>query len=196
MYPDTDLPPLAITEERIERIRSILAELPWERQKRYEDMGLDRETARRMSISKRRGAFDDSVSNTKYEPDMIAELLLNGLRRLRRREGVTVCGDGIFVETLVEADRKSLPATSLEVLLTDTCGENGAEPAKACDSFEILDGKKLERKMKEYAGSLDIPEIDEDKLISHLTGRMVERFRGYITRREAFEFASRYVASR
>jgi glutamyl-tRNA(Gln) amidotransferase subunit E len=195
MYPDTDLPPLAITDEHIERIRSTLAELSWDRQKRYEGMGLDKETARRMSISKRRDAFDEAVSKTKYAPAAAAELLLGGLRRLRRRDGVQECSDEVFVQTLVEAGKKNLPVISLEALLTKTCGPDGIDPSKATTAFEILDAKALEKKMKKFAGSLELPDIDKEKLVRYLTGRMATEFRGYITGREAFDFAGRFVAS-
>ena len=195
MYPDTDLPPLAITEERIDRIRSTLAELPWDRQKRYEDMGLDKETAYRMSISKRRYAFDEAVSNTKYAPAAVAKLLLGGMRRLRRRDGVQECGDELFVETLVEAGKKKLPEMSLEVLLTKTCGPGGIAPTKAAEAFEILDAKTLEKKMNEFAGNMELPDIERDKLVRYLTGRMAIQFRGYITGREALDFADRFIAS-
>ena len=194
MYPDTDLPPLAITEERIERIKSNLAELPWDRQKRYEELGLDTETARRMSISKRRYAFDEAVSNTEYDPAAVAELLLGGMRRLRRRDGVTECHDETFVGTITAADKKKLPALSLEVLLSKTCGE-GIEPDKAAESFKVYTKKTLEKKMKEFAQSLELPDIEKDKLVRYLTGQMAVQFRGYITGREAFNFAGSFVAS-
>ncbi len=196
MYPDTDLPPLAITDERIERIRSTLAELPWDRQERYEGMGLDRETARRISISKRRDAFEEAVSSTKYEPAAVAELLLGGLRRLRRRYGVQECSDETFVQTLVEAGKKKLPAGSLELLVGKTCGPDGIEPAKAAASFEILDAKALKKKMTEFAGSLELPDIEDGKLVRYLTGRIAIQFRGYITGREAFDFAGCFLASK
>jgi glutamyl-tRNA(Gln) amidotransferase subunit E len=194
MYPDTDLPPLAITDERIERIKSGLAELPWERRKRYEEMGLDAETARRMSISKRRGAFDEAVSRTKYTPEPVAELLLHGMRRLRRRDGVDKCEDSTFVETLAAADSEKLPVISLEVLLKKTCGE-GLEPEKAAKSFETYDRKTLDKKLREFASGLELPDIETGKLVRYLTGRLVSEFRGHITGREAYDFAQRFVAS-
>ncbi len=194
MYPDTDLPPLAITDERIERIRSTLAELPWDRQQRYEGMGLDKETARRMSISKRRDTFDEAVSSTKYEPAAVAELLLGGLRRLRRRKGIRECSGETFVQTLVEAEKLKLPAGSLELLVAKTCGPGGIEPAKAAASFEILDADRLKEKMKEFAQSLELPDTDREKLVRFLTGQMATEFRGYITGREAFDFADRFIA--
>jgi glutamyl-tRNA(Gln) amidotransferase subunit E len=50
MYPDTDLPPIRITDERLETIFSALPERPWERQARLEEMGVGRDLAARLSI--------------------------------------------------------------------------------------------------------------------------------------------------
>ena len=116
MYPDTDLPPIAITEDRIERIRSMMAEPPWERRKRYEDMGLDAETARRLSISPHRDAFDEAVSGADYGPSVIAGTFLDLPGRLRRREGIGACGSEVLAGTIIEASRRGLPASSIEVL--------------------------------------------------------------------------------
>jgi glutamyl-tRNA(Gln) amidotransferase subunit E len=195
MYPDTDLPPIAITDERIARIQSGLAELPWDRQARYQKLGLDEETARKMSISKRRYAFDKAVSETDFAPLTVAGLLLSGMRRLRRRDGVEECLDEAFVGTLTAAAKKKLPDMSLEVLLAKTCGPDGIEPEKAAEDFELLDNKKLKEKMKEFASSLELPDIEQDKLIRYLTGQLAVQFRGYITGREAFDFAGSFVAT-
>ena len=116
------------------------------------------------------------------------------LRRLRRRDGVTECPDDAFVETITAADKKKLPALSLEVLLGRTCGE-GVGPEEAAESFEVFDKKSLQKKMKEFAKSLELPDIEQDKLIRYLTGQLAVQFRGYITGREAFDFAGRFVAS-
>jgi len=40
MYPDTDLPPKPIADERIERIRAQLPEFPWDREVRYKELGV------------------------------------------------------------------------------------------------------------------------------------------------------------
>ncbi len=195
MYPDTDLPPIAITEDRIERIRSRLPEPPWERRERYVKLGLPPETAGRMSISKRRNAFDEAVSETGYDPAVIASLLLGGLKRLLRREGIGECDDRVFVETLKAADAGKLPATALEVILAQTCGPAGIDPTEAAKGFEILDEKQLEKRMEEFAQTLERPDIERDKLVRHLTGLVARRFRGYITGREARDFVERFIAS-
>lgn len=58
MYPDTDHPPVRITEERIENIRRNLAEPLWEKQQRWAGLGLHREQISALSLSPFSGLFD------------------------------------------------------------------------------------------------------------------------------------------
>jgi glutamyl-tRNA(Gln) amidotransferase subunit E len=44
MYPDTDSPPTRVTRERVQKLRSGLAEAPWDRERRYEAAGVPRST--------------------------------------------------------------------------------------------------------------------------------------------------------
>jgi glutamyl-tRNA(Gln) amidotransferase subunit E len=55
MYPDTDLPPIRITDERLERIVAPLPRRPWERQAELEELGVGRDLAERLS---RHPAYD------------------------------------------------------------------------------------------------------------------------------------------
>jgi len=46
MYPDTDTPPLPIADDVVKRISANLPELPWDREQRYEALGLSAGEAR------------------------------------------------------------------------------------------------------------------------------------------------------
>lgn len=49
MYPDTDLPPIALTDERVDGIRARLSERPWERVARLRELGVGADLAERLS---------------------------------------------------------------------------------------------------------------------------------------------------
>ncbi len=49
MYPDTDLPPIALTDERVDRIRTGLGTRPWERFEHLREMGVGTDLADRLS---------------------------------------------------------------------------------------------------------------------------------------------------
>ncbi len=62
MYPDTDTPPLPIADATIERITARLPELPWNREARYQAMGLSHTEARWVARAPWRDLFDAATA--------------------------------------------------------------------------------------------------------------------------------------
>jgi Glu-tRNA(Gln) amidotransferase subunit E-like FAD-binding protein len=58
MYPDTDTPPLPISDATIAEVRAQMGEPPWTRQDRYEQLGLKRAMAFRLARAPWAGLFD------------------------------------------------------------------------------------------------------------------------------------------
>lgn len=58
MYPDTDHPPVKITDERVEKCRAMAAEPLWEKQERWKKLGLHQEQIAALSLSPFAGLFD------------------------------------------------------------------------------------------------------------------------------------------
>lgn len=84
MYPDTDLPPIRITTELVERVRARLPEYVWEREARYRALGLTEELIGDLSYSPRAELFDRLVSELRIEPRLAAVVLVQQLKALRR----------------------------------------------------------------------------------------------------------------
>ena len=80
MYPDTDLPPIAITADRIERIRAGSPERPWDRAARYVELGLSPDLAALMGHAPERNLFDELCGKTAYEPAALAAIRQRGLK--------------------------------------------------------------------------------------------------------------------
>jgi len=81
MYPDTDLPPIRLEDERVQGIRQNLPLRPWERQARLQEMGVGADLAERMS---RHRAWDlfialaaDFTEKSRISPTQLASLLLD-----------------------------------------------------------------------------------------------------------------------
>jgi glutamyl-tRNA(Gln) amidotransferase subunit E len=88
MYPDTDTPPLPIPEALVAEVRAGLAETPWDRQARYERLGIERRMARRLATAVWKDLFD-GVAPRQGEP---ARRLAGALEKrlpfqLRNRRG-------------------------------------------------------------------------------------------------------------
>jgi len=90
MYVETDIPPISITEDKLEKIRRQLPELPEQKRKRFiRDYGLSEELAKRMSLSERAELFEELVKKYKAPPVVVATTLEEVPVTLRR-EGVPV----------------------------------------------------------------------------------------------------------
>ncbi|MCA0386895.1 MAG: Glu-tRNA(Gln) amidotransferase subunit GatE [Bacteroidetes bacterium] len=84
MYPDTDLPPKKITQERIARIRAGLPEPVWEREARYRSLGVPAEHIEKLAMSPLAGIFEDAVNESNINPRFAARVLLEYPRRLKK----------------------------------------------------------------------------------------------------------------
>ena len=199
MYPDTDLPPLAISEERIARVRALLPEPPWERRQRYEKLGLHPAAAGRMSISPRRDLFDRAAGATGYAPAFLASMILDRLPRLERRSLLPNYTDERLLETLAEAGRAGLPPESLEVLVEETCGPRAVPPADAAAAFEQPATDELERRMSSFLDSLappaPAPATKDGRMLRFLTGRLAAEFRGHVSGLAASRFVEQRLAA-
>ena len=84
MYPDTDLPPIAVTEDRVERIRAGLPEFVWDRRARYVANGLPDPIAVDLCLNPRVELYDRIVSELDVQPMLVAVLLCQWLKSMRR----------------------------------------------------------------------------------------------------------------
>jgi glutamyl-tRNA(Gln) amidotransferase subunit E len=84
MYPDTDLPPLAIPRERVERIRVRLPEYVWDREERYRAMGLPDDIIASLSLSPFADLFVRVVDELKVKPALAAAVLCQRMKAFRR----------------------------------------------------------------------------------------------------------------
>jgi len=85
MYPDTDLPPLAIPPERVDQIRKRLPEYVWDREARYRAMGLADDMVEALSLSTYSDLFSRLVDELKINPTFAAVVLCQRLKAFRRQ---------------------------------------------------------------------------------------------------------------
>ena len=100
MYPETDVPPVPVTEERLKRIKAILPELPEQKleriMKRYE---LNRKLAEQVINSEYSALFEEIAQTTKVSGSVIATVLTEIMKSLKR--------DGIAVDKLTDEQIKN-----------------------------------------------------------------------------------------
>ena len=90
MYPETDIPPIQITEDYVKQVSSRLPELPEQKlhrlMKRY---GLNRKLAKQILDSEYMKLFETVIEESQVSPTTVAVFLTETLKALRR-EGVQV----------------------------------------------------------------------------------------------------------
>lgn len=84
MYPDTDLPPKKITQEKLNRIKSWLPEQIWKRIEWYNILGIPKDTIEELAISKYAELFKKAVKDWKINPTTAAVFLIQYPKRLQK----------------------------------------------------------------------------------------------------------------
>lgn len=98
MYPDTDLPPIALAPERVARIRDDLPEYVWDQERAGRDLGVKPRLLESMALTNRLGLFHRLVESLKVSSTFAAVLLAERLKALRRAwfETRALTDDAIF----------------------------------------------------------------------------------------------------
>ncbi len=89
MYPETDIPPIPVTPDRIEGIRAHLSETPEVKRARFVKSGLSADLADQLVRDANLALYEKIVSELEIDPTLVANTIINTFRSLRR-EGVDV----------------------------------------------------------------------------------------------------------
>jgi len=100
MYPETDVPPIRLTKDYLDELRSRLLELPEQKMGRLmKEYGLNRKLARQILDSEYADLFEAIAKETGVSPTVIAVALTETLKALRREDvEVEKVSDGQFRE--------------------------------------------------------------------------------------------------
>jgi glutamyl-tRNA(Gln) amidotransferase subunit E len=184
MYPDTDSPPTRVTRERVDRLRAVLPERPWEREARYVAAGVPLPVVH--YLVRRGGAalVDRVVAEAGTDVRAAAFFFGERLKGLRRA-GVAVdrIPEAAWVElfhalaarparreawaTLVRR-MASRPGESLAVLLAEL-GLDGEPPGWRAMLPRWVEGAEREAYDREPV-----------RILRHATGRVMDTLRGRV----------------
>lgn len=145
MYPDTDTPPLPIPDSLVERVRLNARETTWDREQRYEALGLPFDAARRLAASAWADLFDALAPRQGPVARRVAGALGRRLPWHLRNRSIDAVPDAVGLVPLVralEAGEIRLEATdrALDALLL-----RGADSAdEVLTRFRRRDGDEVE----------------------------------------------------
>ncbi|MEM2343736.1 MAG: Glu-tRNA(Gln) amidotransferase subunit GatE [Thermoproteota archaeon] len=178
MYPETDIPPIPISKERLERIKRILPKKPREKIREFEEMGLSSHMAQQLVRSHYLTVFEKVVKESNLTPLALASFLLNTLPYLKREGGREYSDEEII--PLLRTFPKDLPREMLQealVLFAD----------KGMSLNEVYEELRR-RRISEDDIRAEAKRLIEENLsyvkergmgsVKMLMGRMMEKFRG------------------
>lgn len=200
MYPETDIPPVVISDELLDKIRAELPEAYEDRIARYiKEYKLSEEMASQMVSSNWPDFFEEAVKETGAAPSIIANTLLGTLKE-QKREGIPVenvteeklsgifesAGDGKISKEAIPEVIKELAKNPQKTVEEVTKKQFGAFGEKEISKIVQKIIKERESFVKEKGltslGPLMGPVMGEvrgradGKLVNNILKREIERF--------------------
>ena len=149
MYPETDVPPIQLTKEYLEKLWSQLPELPEQKMRRLmKEYGLNRKLAKQILDSEYGDLFETVAKETGVSPTVIAVALTETLKALGR-EGTNVeaVTDEQFREMFSLIDSGETTKEAIPEIVTWLSKHEGKTAKEAIKSLELamISEKELER---------------------------------------------------
>ncbi len=117
MYPDTDSPPVRVTQDRVERIKADMAQRPWEREEKYAKLCVAKSVGWKLAVHQRARLFD-KLTEKGVNPKLAAELIVDWLTALKRQKLIiSRLTDDTIEKLLVLAKEKRLPKEAIKAEL-------------------------------------------------------------------------------
>lgn len=99
MYPDTDLPPKKIVQDRKERIKAELPLQVWLRESWYKEIGVSGDNIIDLAKSHFAGIFEKLVKEWDIEPKLLSNVIIQYMKRLKKRRlDTTALSDEIILK--------------------------------------------------------------------------------------------------
>ena len=201
MYPETDIPPLRITDEILREADKYVPEPFDVKMKRFvEDHGVSRELAEQIMRSRYLPLYEELVSRYRgsVQPSLIASTLINTLKSLRA-EGIDV--DSLSEEAIREIfDLLSKGVFSKEAIpdiIKYVC-EKKVEPSRAIEDLGIkrLSIEDVEKIVDDFIERNRLEVIKRgDKAYGYVMGRVMEILRGRVDGKMVSDIVRRKLSS-
>jgi len=195
MYPDTDLPPIAITNKRISRIAAQLPELPWDAEKRYKnEMKLGKELAAKLSISPYRKLFEKALTRAKsFPPKLLASFMVNRLPWLTKKNLIPNFSETTFISIIETMEEKKLPPDAIEVITRKACGKKPAELSKIYSALQMPDKERLANEAVKLMTKFKSEIKDKEKLRHFIMGILMRKYRGGVRGKDLWKIVESTV---
>ena len=189
MYPETDIPPIVVTDELLNEARKLVPPPPTEElTKLVNTYGLSRDLAKQILLSGYLRVFEDLAKECRsFSPSMIASVFTSVAGELRKL-GIELSEipDAVIREVILVADSMNLGKDGLVALLMEVSKRGVKIPEKVRELVESLGIKPLDlesvRKEVEEVINNHMNEIMArgERAFSFVMGKVMSRLRGRV----------------
>lgn len=110
MYPDTDLPPMRIVQDRLNKIKTWIPEQFWVRQLWYKELGIPEDIIPELCISRYALLFKKAVKDWNVNPTSVAVFLIQYPKRLKKKgSNISILNEDIFSYLLKSCSEGKIP---------------------------------------------------------------------------------------
>ena len=184
MYPETDIPVIKITKERIEKIRKKLPKLLTEKEKEFEKKyKINNELAKELISHEK---FEDYIGKFKnIEPQQIANILINIPKEIKTRFDVNTASltDENFEEVLRYLNEGKIAKEAVIELLTEAAKGKKVDISK----FKTISLGNLEEEIKEIISQ------KPGLTIGAYMGLAMAKYRGKVDGKKVMEILRKFV---
>jgi glutamyl-tRNA(Gln) amidotransferase subunit E len=183
MYPETDIPSIPITPERLERLKKNLPEMPEAKMERFKaDYGLNEKLSRQVIDSNYTGLFEEMVRDSLADPTLLSVTLTEDFRGLER-EGVKIGSleDETIREVFKLLDGGRTAKESLPPLFSWLASNPGSNPEDALVSLGLgmMSMEELEKLVDEKVSKgRELVEQMGERAFGPLMGMLMGEVRG------------------
>ena len=149
MYPETDIPPIRITEQYLKHVGSHLPEMPEQKLERLmKEYGLNKKLTKQISDSERSELFEAIVKESQVSPTTVAVFLTETLKALKR-DGVQVdnVSEKRIGEIFMSINSEELTKEAIPDIISWLSKHENKSVKEAISSLglEVLSKKELEK---------------------------------------------------
>jgi len=193
MYPDTDMPPVALPDELIEQAKGRLPPTPWERRAYYRKIGLPAKIVEDLMSARRAPLFRRAVETLRIDPTLAAVTLSQTLKSLERKGfPVDRLGDKAIFEVLRRSSDGEFAREAISDILKLMSIE-GMRPEEAIARLGLvrLTDEGLREIVQIVVGlERNLDPQDPGKKWRYLMGVLMSELRGRVSGKRVAEFLS------
>jgi len=189
MYPETDIPPIPITDEHIRRLRKALPELPEHRIRRLiKEYGINKKLALQLQDSEYGDLFERIVEETAASPTLVAATLTETFKSLKR-EGIKVekLRDNQIIKIFKLISTGKTSKEALPEIVKWLSEHESANPMDAVEALglSMLPKDEVQRIIREIINrNRELVVEKGEKAFGFLMGLIMKKYRGKVNAEE------------